>query len=68
MVLKPFLAYDEIKLQTENIAYNRNFPVISRGGPNGSQRIFRNINEKDESKFLVIFKIDKELPLVGAGG
>ena len=24
------------------------------------------INEKDESKFLVIFKIDKELPLVGA--
>jgi hypothetical protein len=25
------------------------------------------INEKDESKFLVLFKIDKELPLVGAG-
>ena len=25
------------------------------------------INEKDESKFLVFFKIDKELPLVGAG-
>ena len=25
------------------------------------------INGKDESKFLVIFKIDKELPLVGAG-
>jgi hypothetical protein len=25
------------------------------------------INEKDESKFLVIFKIDKELPLVGIG-
>ena len=26
------------------------------------------INEKDESKFLVFFNIDKELPLVGAGG
>ena len=25
------------------------------------------INEKDESKFLVFFQIDKELPLVGAG-
>ena len=25
------------------------------------------INEKDESKFLVFFKIDKELPLVGTG-
>ena len=25
------------------------------------------INEKDESKFLVLFKIDKKLPLVGAG-
>jgi len=25
------------------------------------------IDEKDESKFLVFFKIDKELPLVGAG-
>ena len=25
------------------------------------------INKKDESKFLVFFKIDKELPLVGAG-
>ena len=25
------------------------------------------INEKDESKFLVFFKLDKELPLVGAG-
>ena len=25
------------------------------------------INEKDESKFLVLFKIDRELPLVGAG-
>ena len=25
------------------------------------------INEKDEAKFLVFFKIDKELPLVGAG-
>ena len=25
------------------------------------------INGKDESKFLVFFKIDKELPLVGAG-
>ena len=25
------------------------------------------INEKDESKFLVFFKIDKELPLVGGG-
>jgi len=25
------------------------------------------INEKDESKFLVFFKIDRELPLVGAG-
>jgi len=25
------------------------------------------INDKDESKFLVFFKIDKELPLVGAG-
>ena len=25
------------------------------------------INEKDETKFLVFFKIDKELPLVGAG-
>ncbi len=25
------------------------------------------INEKDESKFLVFFKIDKELPLIGAG-
>ena len=25
------------------------------------------IDEKDESKFLVFFKVDKELPLVGAG-
>jgi hypothetical protein len=25
------------------------------------------ITEKDEAKFLVFFKIDKELPLVGAG-
>jgi len=25
------------------------------------------INEKDESKFLVFFKINKELPLVGTG-
>jgi hypothetical protein len=25
------------------------------------------IDEKDESKFLVFFKIDKELPLIGAG-
>ena len=25
------------------------------------------INEKEEAKFLVFFKIDKELPLVGAG-
>jgi Pyridoxamine 5'-phosphate oxidase len=25
------------------------------------------INEKDEAKFLVFFKIDKELPLVGGG-
>ena len=25
------------------------------------------INDKDESRFLVFFKIDKELPLVGAG-
>jgi len=25
------------------------------------------IDEKDEAKFLVFFKIDKELPLVGAG-
>ena len=25
------------------------------------------INEKDEAKFLVFFKIEKELPLVGAG-
>ena len=25
------------------------------------------INEKDESKFLVFFQIDKELPLVGSG-
>ena len=25
------------------------------------------IHEKDESKFLVFFKIDKELPLVGSG-
>jgi len=25
------------------------------------------INEKDEAKFLVFFKIDKELPLVGSG-
>ena len=25
------------------------------------------IEEKDESKFLVFFKIDRELPLVGAG-
>jgi len=25
------------------------------------------IGEKDEAKFLVFFKIDKELPLVGAG-
>jgi hypothetical protein len=25
------------------------------------------INEKDESKFLVFFKIDRELPLVGGG-
>ena len=26
------------------------------------------INDKDESKFLVFFKIDKELPLVGVWG
>ena len=25
------------------------------------------LDEKDESKFLVFFKLDKELPLVGAG-
>ena len=25
------------------------------------------LDEKDESKFLVFFKVDKELPLVGAG-
>ena len=25
------------------------------------------INEKDESRYLVFFKIDKELPLVGSG-
>ena len=25
------------------------------------------LNEKDEAKFLVFFKVDKELPLVGAG-
>jgi hypothetical protein len=25
------------------------------------------INGKDEARFLVFFKIDKELPLVGAG-
>ncbi len=25
------------------------------------------IDEKDEAKFLVLFKLDKELPLVGAG-
>jgi hypothetical protein len=25
------------------------------------------IDEKDEAKFLVFFKIDKELPLVGSG-
>jgi hypothetical protein len=25
------------------------------------------INERDESKFLVFFKLDKELPLIGAG-
>ena len=25
------------------------------------------IDQKDESKFLVFFKIDKELPLIGAG-
>ena len=25
------------------------------------------LNEKDESKFLVFFKIDKDLPLVGSG-
>ena len=25
------------------------------------------IDKRDESKFLVFFKIDKELPLVGAG-
>jgi len=25
------------------------------------------IDEKDEAKFLVFFKIDKELPLIGAG-
>ena len=32
-----------------------------------SMRRRQYINEKDESKFLVFFKIDKELPLVGAG-
>ena len=25
------------------------------------------LNEKDEAKFLVFFKVDKELPLIGAG-
>jgi hypothetical protein len=25
------------------------------------------LNETDEAKFLVFFKVDKELPLVGAG-
>jgi hypothetical protein len=25
------------------------------------------INKKDEAKFLVFFKLDKELPLIGAG-
>ena len=25
------------------------------------------LNQKDEAKFLVFFKVDKELPLVGAG-
>lgn len=25
------------------------------------------LDEKDESKFLVFFKVDKELPLIGAG-
>ena len=33
----------------------------------GSLRRRQYISEKDESKFLVYFKIDKELPLVGAG-
>ena len=32
-----------------------------------SLRRRQNINEKDETKFMVLFKIDKELPLVGAG-
>ena len=32
-----------------------------------SMRRRQYIDEKDESKFLVFFKIDKELPLVGAG-
>ena len=32
-----------------------------------SMRRRQYINEKDESKFLVFFKIDRELPLVGAG-
>jgi hypothetical protein len=25
------------------------------------------LDERDESKFLVFFKLDKELPLIGAG-
>jgi hypothetical protein len=32
-----------------------------------SMRRRQYIDEKDEAKFLVFFKIDKELPLVGAG-
>ena len=32
-----------------------------------SLRTRQYIDEKDESKFLVFFKIDRELPLVGAG-
>ena len=32
-----------------------------------SMRRRQYINETDESKFLVFFKIDKELPLIGAG-
>jgi hypothetical protein len=32
-----------------------------------SMRRRQYLNEKDEAKFLVFFKVDKELPLVGAG-
>ena len=32
-----------------------------------SLRRRQNISEKDEAKFLVFFKLDKELPLIGAG-